>query len=477
MSARPNILVLMSDEHARRVMGAYGDTVVQTPNLDRLAEQSLVFDAAYTPSPICVPARAALATGYDIHEIGCWDNAHPYEGDPTSWAHLLRDAGFAVETIGKLHYRDAVCDTGFSRQILPMHVADGIGDLTGSIRQPPPFRPGSRKLAETLGPGETEYTQYDRAVRDAAIARIRQAAKEDEDGLVLFVSFVAPHFPLVAPEEFYAFYADTQLAPRQATVDAAASHPWLEALRKSYAYDNFDDARRQEALRSYYGLVSFLDDNIGQILATLADTGRDTNTSVIYLSDHGDNLGERGMWGKSTFFEDSVGIPLMIRPMGQGMQSRCRTPVSLIDFLPTILELAEIRPQGRNPNALSLLQTGSAAYNPERAVLSQYHAAGSSSGAFMLRQGRHKYIHYQGFSPQLFDLFEDAQEVRNLASDPNSHDKLRYFDAQLRRYIDPDATNRDAMADQQILLERHGGPTTVMENRGSFSATPAPRSN
>lgn len=475
MSTKPNILVLMSDEHARRVMGAYGNSTVRTPNLDGLAAASTVFDAAYTPSPICVPARAALATGRDIHEIGCWDNAHPYEGTPVSWAHALRGAGFSVESIGKLHYRDAAQDTGFSRQTLPMHVAGGLGDLTGSVREPPPFRSGSRRLAENLGPGETEYTRYDRAVRDAAVARLRQAAEAGEEGLVLFVSFVAPHFPLVAPEEFYALYADTPLFPRQVKVDKAAQHPWLKALRQSYAYDNFNDARRQEALRSYYGLVSFLDDNLGQILSALKETGREEQTSVIYLSDHGDNLGERGMWGKSTFFEDSVGVPLMIRPAGTKSHTRCQTPVSLIDFMPTMLELAGIRSDNQNCHAHSLLQTANARYDPKRVIVSQYHAAGSPSGAYMLRQGHYKYIHYEGYSPQLFDLSRDAHETCDLANDPGSYGRLRDFDATLRNRIDPEMTNRDAFGDQQTLLNRYGGAASVLSDKGSFSATPVPR--
>jgi choline-sulfatase len=474
VSKRPNILILMSDEHARRVMGTYGDPIVKTPHLDQLAKGSIVFDAAYTPSPICVPARAALATGKDIHEIGCWDNAHPYEGTPESWAHILRDKGFTVESIGKLHYRDELKDTGFSKQHIPMHVADGIGDLTGSFRSPPPHRKGSRTLAENLGAGETSYTHYDRAVRDAAIARLDRAAAANEHGLVLLVSFVAPHFPLIAPEHFFDLYANTPMAPRDARPTDAAQHPWLKALRASYDYDNFDETRREIALRSYYGLVSFLDDNIGQVLRALAETGRSETTSVIYMSDHGDNLGERGMWGKSTFFEESCGVPLIVRQAGKTNSQRCKTPVSLTDVFPTILDLAG-HPEPAQLHRRSLLQIAKQPNDPDRVALSQYHAAGSPSAAYMLRQHHWKYVHYEQFDPQLFDLGADPFERENLAGLPSQRLRVGEFERLLSARLDPKKTDQKARKAQHELLAAFGGANAVLQRGSKFIATPAPR--
>ena len=467
---RPNILILMSDEHARRVMGAYGDDIVQTPNLDRLAAQSMVFDAAYTPSPICVPARAAIATGKPIHETGHWDNAHPYEGTPESWGHVLAREGYRVESIGKLHYRGTDADTGFAKQTLPMHVTGGIGDLTGSIRTPPPLRAGSRKLAERLGPGESDYTRYDRAVRDAAITRLELAAATGEDGLVLLVSFVAPHFPLIAPKEFYDLYANVPLAPRMSHPDKAAQHPWLKALRNSYAYDNFDDEKRTRALRSYYGLVSFLDDNIGAVLGALESSGRAPDTSVLYFSDHGDNLGERGMWGKSTFFEDSVGVPLMIRPARSFTPRRVTTPVSLTDIHATLLDIADTEKTGIGESLLPLVDGSDAG----RAVLSQYHAAGAPTGAYMLRRGSFKLIHYDGYPPQLFNLSEDPFERTNLAGSPEAAGDLQRLTRCLFDLLDPAATSRQALSAQSELLRKHGGSNQIQNRDSGFSGTPVP---
>ena len=179
----------------------------KTPNLDRLAARGTRFTACWTPSPVCIPARASFATGKYIHQIGFWDNADPYDGSIPSWHHRLRAAGHRVVSIGKLHFRSDEDDTGFSEAIIPMHVVEGKGDLLGLIRDDLPVRGAAYKMARMAGPGESAYTQYDREI--AARAQIwlhEEARKCREKPWVLFVSFVAPHYPLTAPpEHFYLF--------------------------------------------------------------------------------------------------------------------------------------------------------------------------------------------------------------------------------------------------------------------------------
>ncbi|MEM7443246.1 MAG: sulfatase-like hydrolase/transferase [Pseudomonadota bacterium] len=475
MTAR-NQLILMSDEHARSVTGCYGNPIVQTPHLDALASRGTRFANAYTPSPICVPARAAIATGLPIHLTGHWDNAHPYEGTPKSWAHILRDAGRDVVSIGKLHYRDAQMDTGFTEQILPMHVEDGRGDIAGSIRAPLPVRHQSRRLADNLGPGESSYTRYDRAVRDAASNWLQQAGATGKEGWTLLVSFVAPHFPLVAPQAFYDLYGDVDLAPNRPAPDETADHPWLKALRGSYVYDNFTDAKRREALRNYYGLVSFLDDNIGEVLGALDTSGAASSTDIIYLSDHGDNLGERGMWGKSTFFEESAGVPLIYAPIKRGeMHEICQTPVSLTDLYPTALGVLAKSEGGFGRSGRQLADLALSASDPDRPILAQYHAAGSPSGAFMVRRGRFKYCYYVGYEPQLFDLEADPNERQDLAASGKHDAKLFDLHTDLCRLLGqrPESVDARAKVDQGNLISRYGGPAKVLSGP-TLTATSTP---
>ena len=162
-----NLLVIMSDEHQSRAMGCAGHPFVKTPHLDALAARGTRFTDAYTPCPICVPARASFATGLYVHQTRLWDNAMPYTGEIPGWGHALQDANIPVESIGKLHYRAAEDPAGFDVEHIPMMVADGVGMVWASIRKEDErvHMPG-RMLGDYIGPGDSKYTDYDRAVVD-----------------------------------------------------------------------------------------------------------------------------------------------------------------------------------------------------------------------------------------------------------------------------------------------------------------------
>ena len=314
-----NLLIIMADEHNAKFLGCAGHASVQTPHLDKLAAGGTRFTSAYTNCPICIPTRASFATGKPVHETGYWDNAHPYDGRVPSWGHRLQANGNRVVSIGKLHYRNADDDTGFDEQINPMHVVGGLGDILGSVRDPLPVRHKSRELSENLGPGETGYIAYDRGIAAAAIDWLKDAAtRQGDKPWVLFVSFVCPHFPLVAPEEFYNLYDPATVEmPKLYRPEDRTDHPWIQAWKKCFTHDDyFDDEKRRIAIASYMGLCSFVDDNIGQVLAALADCGVGGETRIAYVSDHGDNVGARGMWGKSNLYEESAAIPLILSGRG-----------------------------------------------------------------------------------------------------------------------------------------------------------------
>lgn len=472
--SQQNVLFILSDEHQRDILGCYGDPLVKTPNLDALAARGTRFTNAYTPCPICVPARAALATGRHVHETGHWDNAHPYHGEVPSWHHRLRESGRNCTLIGKLHFRSADDDNGFSEEILPLHVLDGLGDLLGMVRSPPAPRGNMPALAREAGPGESSYTRYDRSIADAACEWLqRQAAAKSDKPWVLFVSFVLPHFPLIAPEEFYKLYPLDQVPLPKIT--EAPDHPVLQAMRQCMNYaDYFDEATTRRAIAAYYGMVSFLDHNIGRVLEALEETGLAANTSVIYTSDHGDNLGERDLWGKSVMYEESVAVPLIVTGQGVPEGAVCDTPVTLLDIHPTVLEATGTPPHDDDADVVGhSLYAIAKGERPERAILSEYHAAGSITGTFMLRHGKWKYVHFVGYRPQLFDLEADPGETRDLATDPAHAAALAECERELRRICDPEAVSQRAFADQARRIAAHGGIEKVMA-RGDFGYTPAP---
>lgn len=302
MRPAPNVLVLMSDEHNPQFLGCAGHPFIQTPHLDRLAARGTRLTSAYTCSPICVPARAAFATGRYVHEVGFWDNADAYDGTVPSWHHVLREAGHRVSSIGKLHFRGrAGDDHGWSEEILPMHIIDAIGDVKGLVREHIPVRKGGDKMAKLAGPGESSYTQYDRQIAQAACHWLEQRAQHpDSKPWALFVSMVSPHFPLTAPERWFNHYASMDLPmPKLYAQADRPRHPFTDEYARVVDYDTHfqSDADVKRALAGYCGLVSFMDEQMGLVLDDLDRLGLAKDTLVIYTSDHGDNLGARGLWG------------------------------------------------------------------------------------------------------------------------------------------------------------------------------------
>jgi choline-sulfatase len=478
-----NLLIIMSDQHSNKMLGCYGHPMVRTPNLDALAGRGTLFTDAYTCCPVCIPARAAFATGKYIHQIAFWDNADPYDGSVASWHHYLRDQGHRVVSIGKLHFRSAEDDNGFSEEIIPMHVIDKKGDLMGLVREDLPVRGAAWKMAGMAGAGESSYTHYDREI--AARAQVwlhEEAPKYRDKPWVLFVSFVTPHYPLTAPPEYYyAYLNDPDLPwPKAYGEDERPDHPFVAEYRASFNFDTyFDDERKvRQAIAGYFGLCTFMDEQVGKVLDALADSGLAADTRVAYTSDHGDNLGARGLWGKSTLYEETANIPLILAGPVIPEDRVIRTPVSHVDFLPFILEALgeatdEFRDAGCPGHSLFELAAGG---EPERTVLCEYHAMGSTTGAFMIRWGRYKYVHYVAFRPQLFDLESDPEELHDLAQDPAFAGVIADCEAKVRDICDPEEVDRRAKARQADQLEAAGGREAVIA-RGDLGFTPAPGSN
>jgi choline-sulfatase len=472
-----NMLFIMSDEHSRRVLGSYGHSMIQTPNLDRLAARGVRFTDAYCNSPICVPSRASFHTGRYPHQIRFWDNGIPYDGSVPSWAHRLTETGHRAVSIGKLHFRSEKDNNGFTEEIMPLHVVDGIGDPSGMIRQPLPVRKAALKLANDAGCGDSDYQRYDDKITDAAEHWLRDAAtKPDDKPWVLFVSLVCPHFPLIARPEWYNLYPLDQIPwPALYAPHQRPTHPYVAALRESQIYDKgFDEQKLRKAIAAYFGLVSFVDHNVGRLTSALDSLGLAGDTRVIYTSDHGDNLGTRGLWGKSSMYEESVGVPMIMAGPDIPKGVVCHEPVSLVDGFPTILDGV-----GQSPNpadadipGASLFEIISGTAAP-RTVMSEYHAAGAATGAFMIRNGSYKYVKYVGMPPQLFDLDADPQETTDLGSDPRYSGVVADCEARLRSVVDPDAANALAFADQAKRIAALGGREAILA-RGSFGFSPVP---
>ncbi|WP_317890195.1 sulfatase-like hydrolase/transferase [Paenibacillus sabuli] len=481
MRTKPaNLVYIFSDEHSKEKLGCYGHPVVQTPNLDALAKRGVRFTNAYCNFPICIPSRASMTTGSYAFTQRYWDNAHPYAGEHPGWGHRLTEAGYKAVTVGKLHYKDGASPTGFPDQRLAMHVVEGIGDLYGSIRSRRQQRPRLAEAIRDAGPGESDYTRYDRAVAEQAEQFLLEEAGREEEPWVLYVGFVTPHFPLIAPEEYYNLYShDEVILPRQYGMDERPMHPVLEEFRRYMNLDSaFDEPTVRKALAAYYGLCSFMDAQVGRVLQALKNAGLEDSTRIIYSSDHGDTTGDHGLWHKHTMYEGSIGVPLICAGPDIPSDVVLNANVSLIDLYPTIVDGAGLKLDAREQAlpGTSLWPIARGEHVPRRSVFAEYHAAGSITGMFMLRGERYKYVYYVDYEPQLFDLLEDPEELHDLAGRPEYGDVLARCECELREIVDPEAVHAQCRADQHALLNKYGGAEEVLRQGEKFAFSPTPTS-
>ena len=445
-----DVLFLMCDE-----MAPYAGWGARpfTPTLDALRRRGVTFSAAYTPSPICVPTRASIACGRYLHEIGHWSSAEAYDGRIKGWGHALQDADVETTSIGKLHYRNDTDDTGFKTQIEPLHIHENVGWVRALLRKPLCGYDATEGFAEEIGPGETEYIQFDRRVTQAASSWLRAPTRRKKPWCG-FVSWLSPHYPLQAPQDYFDQYDPTRF---ESEAEDTPEHPILAELAGFFAHDrHFTRQTRGVARAGYYALWNFIDDQVKAVLAALEASEQADDTLIIFTSDHGEMLGEKGFWGKSTMYESSARVPLIVA--GPGVEPAERDdPVSLIDIAPTLCDVFGVEHDfpGR-----SLL----ASPDPDRAVISEYHDGGASAGITMLRWNegaeRWKYVHYaEGHPPQLFELISDPQETCDRANEARRIEAAR---ARLFTIFDPEDANRRAHADQAKRIAELGGRETVL---------------
>jgi len=452
-------------------MGNAGSPEIHTPNLDRLAAGGTRFSAAYTPCPICVPARASLATGRYVHQLRTWDNSMPYTGSVPSWHHRLREAGHRVDSIGKLHFRGAQDDNGFSREIEPLHIVDGQGDILASVRRDPPRRQAWRGVREA-GPGNSTYLEYDRRNTANAKAWLQARAEADEPPWALFLSYVCPHPPYIAPPEYFELYdPDSLTLPPE---PAGSAHPALAWMRQFFSLEDVTEAEMRHMMAAYYGVCTFLDDQIGQILNALTDLGLAANTRVLYSSDHGESHGARGLFGKFSPHDETCAVPLIMAGPEIPADRTCEVPVSLVDCFQTVLEATGVaeQPEDRDLPGQSLFGT-LADEAGDRTVFSEYHTVGTEDAWYLLRNRRYKYVHFTGRSPLLYDMLEDPLELTNLADLPEHAARMRGFADELRALLDPDSVNAEAHSDQVARVAAAGGRAAVLA-RGAFTNSPVP---
>ena len=471
---RPNLLFLFSDQHAQRVAGCYGGLPDLTPNLDRLAAEGVTFDNAYCPSPLCVPSRMSMLSGRWPHEQECWTNDDYLRSDVPTWLHAVGAARYRPVLAGRLHAMGPDQLHGYAERMVGDHSPNWGGvprhDLGVLDKANDPWR----ESLERSGVGQSAYQVKDAETAAAACAYLRRLGEARRAGagepFCLTVGFLLPHPPYVAWREDYERFAGRVPAP-SFIEPPAPPHGWEAWWRDNRAIADVDSQVALRARTAYFALVYRLDAMIGEILRCLAEQGLDDDTLVVYTTDHGDHLGERGLWWKHTLYEDSVKVPLILRWRDELPAGARRAHVSnLVDVAATMIDAlgGPPLPHGRGRSLLGVARDARSDWTDEtfvEHVTDRVPAwtGGREAQQRMIRSGRHKLVYYHGFPAQLFDLEADPHERNDLGSDPGHAPLRERLVAQVLDGWDPEAIAariRERRADKDILdaWARHVGP-------------------
>ncbi len=440
---RPNILFIQSDQHNPAVTGCYGDPVVETPHLDRLAARGARLTSAYCASPICVPSRMSLITGRFPHENAVWTNEQALDSAIPTYAHALGAAGYRPVQIGRMHFNGPDQLHGFAERLVGDHSPNWPGSprpvdhgtLTGTAGP-------ARVSLELSGSGQSAYEVHDEDVVVATEDYLDRFGESRAPGepLCLSVGLMLPHQPFVARAQDYARYEGRVGLPATPATPLDDCHPYIRWWRERTGIEQVTEAETIRARTAYWALVDRLDALIGRILNAVERNGLADNLIIVYTSDHGDQIGEHGLWWKQTFYEDSARVPALISwPSGIPAGTVIDNPVNQFDLLATVLDAAGA-PQLPRSRARSLLQllnspetadwddtafseycmddaSGGEAYSANLGGL-DVHARPGGVQNRMVRSGSWKLNYYHGFRPQLFNLEDDPCETRDLAEDP-----------------------------------------------------------
>lgn len=480
MSDRPNILVLMTDQHSKNVLGTYGNSIVRTPNLDRLAQDGMRFTNAYCPAPLCIPCRSSFMTTRFPSQNQVWENSHLLNSSIPTWAHYMGMTGYETSLIGRMHFSGADQHHGFEYR----RIGEWQSKYPGSpVPLGPPYKAypsgtlgQSRKVVTTAGHGDTAFKWADQRVIDTACEYLTEKGRGiDPRPFASVVSIWIPHCPFIAPKDLFKYYYNCVDIPEIEPNQPAT----IERFRRHRDILDLDQERIRIARAAYFGLVELADQMMGQVLDALDRSGLAENTLVIYCSDHGEMAGEHGCWWKSNYYEGSAGVPLIARLPGTVPANTIQPAVcNLTDIGVTAVDIAGGQPI-RKTDGRSLWPTlqGNHPTDWLNETYSEFceakYTGDTHFASRMIRSENYKCWTYgdaENLPPALFNLDEDPNECNDLASDPKHQDILNNLLGKIHTNWNPETVTKssvDATADHKIRTQwaktvRPGGPPQAM---------------
>ncbi len=459
-AARPNFLFIMTDQLAAPALPFYGNPVVITPHLATMADNGVLFEQTYCNSPLCAPSRASLMTGQLPSRIGVYDNSAEFPAEMPTFVHYLRAAGYQTCLSGKMHFVGPDQLHGFEERLTTDIYPVDFG-WTPDWNRPEERPSWYHNMLSVVQAGlcqTSNQLDFDEEVAFQAIRKIYDLARSDDHRpFCLVASFTHPHDPFAVTREYWDRYRSADIdMPAVPPIPYEQLDPHSRRLYHVCAMDQYQqtEARVRNARHAYYAMISYIDDKVGQLLYALQSTGLSDNTIVIFSADHGEMLGERGLWYKMNFFEWSARVPLLFYAPDHFTPRRVSQPVSLVDILPTLVELAG---NGQAPEfaapidgwSLAPFLHGTESGWDNDIVVGELLAEGAIAPLVMIRRDQYKYVYSEPDPDQLYDLSADPHELKNLAGQPESEEIRNEFKAEVMARWDLAALNQAVLTSQR----------------------------
>lgn len=453
---KPNILILMADQMTPTALAAYGNKVSKTPAIDALARDGVVFDSAYCNSPLCAPSRYVFMSGKLPSTIGAYDNAADLASEVLTFGHYLRNADYRTILSGKMHFCGADQVHGFEERLTTDIYPADYG-WTPDWEHPQERPTWYHNMSSVTDAGtciRTNQLDFDDEVVFAARQKLFDLARDtDKRPFCMVVSMTHPHDPYAIPEQYWNLYRDEDIDMPRVTLAPDQLDPHSKRLRHVSNMDATPVTEQQirNARHAYYGSISYVDEQFGSIRRTLEQTGLAEDTIIIVTSDHGDMLGERGLWYKMSYFENATRVPLIVHAPKRFQPRRVAESVSLVDILPTLVDfafdgVAPTFPESIDGRSLLPHLQGQGGHDE---VIGEYLAEGAIAPLLMIRRGRQKFIHSPVDPDQLYDLVSDPDELNNLVNDPASAELLQSLRAEVAARWDLGELRAEVVASQR----------------------------
>lgn len=450
---QPNIVFVMADQMSAKALPFYGHKIVKAPALSRLAREGVLFENTYCNSPLCGPSRLSMMSGLLPSKVGGYDNAPEFSSAIPTFAHYLRLAGYRTCLSGKMHFAGPDQLHGYEERLTTDIYPSDFG-WTPNWSEPDAkvtFQ-DMQNVIETGPCLRSLQIDYDDDVNTQAVRWLYDRARDgSEQPFMLTVSFTSPHDPYVARPEFWDIYDDAEIdLPTVPPIPLDQQDAHSARIHEHYSFGKAEvtDAIIKRARHGYYASIEYIDSKVASLVETLEETGLLEDTIFIFASDHGDMMGERGMYYKKTFFEWSSRVPLIFWAPGRLEARKVSEAVSLLDILPTFADIGGVLDQVLETDGTSLLPSLSGDPVTERTIPAEFLAEGVFDPTFLLIKDRLKLFYSEIDPPLLFDLESDPNELINQAATPAYADVLTEMLDMARDAWDADALKRQIIADQ-----------------------------